>query len=669
MTERPSGSADPLATIGGYTVLRRLGAGGMGEVYLVQHPRLPRQDALKLLGSGVVGDADAKARFLREADVLSGLSHPNIVHLYDRGEDDGRLWLTMEYIGGADAAQLLREYGPMPADLALRVVDGVGSALDYGRRTRGVTHRDVKPANILIGFEDGAPASVKLTDFGIAKALEDAVRVTSTGLTIGTMSYLAPEAIEGGSVDHRSDQYSLACTAFELLSGVGPYPRESARAVAAAHLTAPVPLLSERAPHLGRAADAVFARALAKEPGDRYPDNAEFVADLRAALASAPRRAPVPPTMPPPAPPTAPAFQYAPTHVPAPAPAPAAAGPSATGPGAAGPAGARRSRRGVLIGGAVAAIVVIAAVAGAVVLARGDGSSAAAGPSNAAGATVTCDFADRPDQAAATRTAIASSRSQIDKVKATLSGLSGDERSAVQAQIDSAEQRNATMEKSLPALEALTVKNKAIGKPGGTAVPSTGSLFGSIATSAGTLSIELDRAKAPCNVRTFETLIAAKYFDGTTCHRETNAPSTGGRGGLYVLQCGDPSGSGMGGAGWTSPDEAPTFLTSSTTPSTSQAGSEPTVVYPAGTIAVANANGGSDHDTGSSQFFLVYRDTALPATYSVIGRTNSSGITTLVDIAKKGITANGTVPASSAGTVTDGKPTVPVDISTMTLES
>ncbi|MET9327943.1 protein kinase [Tsukamurella sp. NPDC003166] len=660
MTERPPGPADPLATIGGYTVLRRLGAGGMGEVYLVQHPRLPRQDALKLLAGGVVGDADAKARFLREADVLSGLSHPNIVHLYDRGEDDGRLWLTMEYIDGADAARLLREHGPMPVDLALRVVDGVGSALDYGHRMRGVTHRDVKPANILIGFEDGAPASVKLTDFGIAKALEDAVRVTSTGLTIGTMSYLAPEAIEGGTVDHRSDQYSLACTAFELLSGTGPYPRESARAVAAAHLTAPVPLLSERAPHLGRAADAVVARALAKEPGDRYPDNAEFVADLRAALASAPRHAPVPPTTPPPAAPTAPAFQYAPTHVPA-----ASAAPRAAVPTAAGPAGARRSRRGLLIGGAVAATVLIAAgVAGAVVLSRDERPSVAAGASNPAGSTVACDFADSPDQAGAARTAIASSRAQIDKLKATLNGLSAADRSALQAQIDSAEQQNVAMEKALPALETLTAKNKTIGKPSGTAVPSTGSLFGSITTSAGTLSIELDRAKAPCNVRTFETLIAARFFDGTTCHRETDAPSASGTGGLYVLQCGDPSASGLGGAGWTSPDEKPTFLTAAAG-ATGSAATEPAVIYPAGTIAVANANGASGHDTGSSQFFLVYRDSTLPATYSVIGRTNSGGIATLLDIAKKGITANGTVPASSTGTVTDGKPTVPVTISTM----
>ncbi|MFC7752904.1 serine/threonine-protein kinase [Tsukamurella soli] len=187
----------PERTIAGYNVIRRLGVGGMGEVYLVEHPRLPRRDALKLLDVRVSRNDDFAARFQREADLLAPLSHQNIVHLYDRGLFEGRLWLTMEYVDGPDAGHMLSANGPMPLPLATEIVAGAGDGLDYAYQRHGITHRDVKPANILVEFHDGRIAAVKLADFGIAKAAGEATSLTSTGTTIGTVAYMSPEAIEG----------------------------------------------------------------------------------------------------------------------------------------------------------------------------------------------------------------------------------------------------------------------------------------------------------------------------------------------------------------------------------------------------------------------------------------------------------------------------------------
>lgn len=267
--------------IAGYRVVRKLGGGGMGEVYLVEHPRLPRQDALKLLHSSVSSNPQYKARFEREAYVLAQLNHRNIIHLYDRGEFDGRLWITMEYVAGPDTARMLAERGPMPLDLAIRIADGAGAGLDYAYRHANITHRDVKPANILVAFDsDGAP-QVKLADFGIAKAAGEAVGVTSTGVTVGTMSYMSPEAFDNKILDNRADLYSLGCTVFELLTGAPPFPGDSPAAVIAAHLNQPAPKITARAPHLPGHLDAVFRKALAKRPEDRYASCAEFVAGLR----------------------------------------------------------------------------------------------------------------------------------------------------------------------------------------------------------------------------------------------------------------------------------------------------------------------------------------------------------------------------------------------------
>ncbi|MEZ5130363.1 MAG: serine/threonine-protein kinase [Mycobacterium sp.] len=273
-----------ITEIAGYRVIRQLGAGGMGQVFLVEHPRLPRRDALKLLDAGVSRNDEFKARFQREADLLAQLSHPNIVTLFDRGEFEGRLWITMEYVEGTDAAEFLKAGGPLEADVAVSLVAAAGEALDYAWRKQRVTHRDVKPANILVGMDEaeGVPRieSVKLADFGIAKAAGESTSLTSTGMAIGTVQYMAPEAIEGEVVDNRSDIYSLGCTAFHLLAGQPPFTGATIASMLSAHLTKPVPSISTINQDLPAGLDGVFERVLAKPPEDRYRSCAEFVTAL-----------------------------------------------------------------------------------------------------------------------------------------------------------------------------------------------------------------------------------------------------------------------------------------------------------------------------------------------------------------------------------------------------
>ncbi|NLG47268.1 serine/threonine-protein kinase [Gordonia sp. (in: high G+C Gram-positive bacteria)] len=283
-----------ITEIAGYRVLRQLGAGGMGQVYLVEHPRLPRRDALKLLDAGVSRNDDFQARFQREADLLAQLSHPNIVTLHDRGEHQGRLWITMEYVEGIDADHLLSSRGPMPFPLAHSLISGAGAALDYAWRKHRITHRDVKPANILLALDDSTALNdasseftveaVKLADFGIAKAAEEATSLTSTGITIGTLAYISPEAIEGDRVDNRSDIYSLGCTAFHLLTGQPPFTAGSVTALMSAHLHLQPPPVTDLAPHVPVAVDSVLARVLAKNPDQRYQSCADFVAALSDAM-------------------------------------------------------------------------------------------------------------------------------------------------------------------------------------------------------------------------------------------------------------------------------------------------------------------------------------------------------------------------------------------------
>jgi tRNA A-37 threonylcarbamoyl transferase component Bud32 len=267
----------------GYTILQLLGAGAMGAVYLVQHPRLPRQDALKVLSAELTTDPQYRARFLREADIAASLSHPNIVGVHDRGEAGEQFWISIDFVRGTDAAKLLREHYPrgMPVGLAMQIIDAVGSALDYAHQ-RGLLHRDVKPANILISDPGSDSQRVFLADFGIARRVDD-TGLTATNIAVGTVAYAAPEQLMGESIDPRADQYALACTAFHLLTGAQPYDHPSAAAVIGKHVMAPPPPIGERVPELAPL-DAVFAKAMAKKPADRFARCQDFTHELQRAL-------------------------------------------------------------------------------------------------------------------------------------------------------------------------------------------------------------------------------------------------------------------------------------------------------------------------------------------------------------------------------------------------
>ena len=286
-------SLEPGTQFAGYTVVRKIGAGGMGEVYLVRHPRLPRHDVIKLLAEHVSTDPTFRARFTREADLAAQLDHPCIVSVYDRGEVDGRLWISMQYVPGTDAAALLASApgGLPPADVAA-VGDAIGAALDHAHRS-GLLHRDVKPANILLSTEESAPRfpgtteqrRIRLADFGIARSTDSgATSLTSTDLVIGSFPYSSPEQLSAQPLDARSDVYSLSCTVFELLTGTAPFAARTPAMMIHHHLSTPPPDVSALRPDIPRAvADAVRA-GLAKDRADRPPTAGAFAAQLRSAI-------------------------------------------------------------------------------------------------------------------------------------------------------------------------------------------------------------------------------------------------------------------------------------------------------------------------------------------------------------------------------------------------
>jgi serine/threonine-protein kinase len=275
----------PLAagrTFAGFTVVKLLGSGGMGEVYLVEHPRLPRREALKILLAEATSDSEFRQRFNREADLAAALWHPHIVAVHDRGEFEGQLWITMDYVEGTDAAALIRDRYPagLPEHFAAEIVSAVAEALDYAHE-RGLLHRDVKPANILLS--DGDPAAqrrrILLTDFGIARQMDDNSGLTATNMTVGTIAYTAPEQLMGSSLDGRADQYALAASAFQLLTGRRPFENSSAALVINSHLSGSPPKLAERRPDLGKL-DGVISKAMAKNSADRYPTCSGFATAL-----------------------------------------------------------------------------------------------------------------------------------------------------------------------------------------------------------------------------------------------------------------------------------------------------------------------------------------------------------------------------------------------------
>ena len=265
----------------GFVIERFLGSGAMGEVYLARHPRLPRSDALKVLPGALTDDTEFRRRFEREADLAATLWHQHIVGIHDRGEFQGQLWISMDYVEGTDAGRLLSESYPtgMPVHDVFDIVTAVADALDFAHE-RQLLHRDVKPSNILLTAAKSSRRRILLADFGIARQADEITGLTATNMTVGSVGYAAPEQLMGERLDGRADQYGLAATAYRLLTGKMPFQHSNPAVVISKQLTAAVPRLSEYRPDMANL-DRVLSVALAKDPNQRYPHCLDFAEALR----------------------------------------------------------------------------------------------------------------------------------------------------------------------------------------------------------------------------------------------------------------------------------------------------------------------------------------------------------------------------------------------------
>jgi serine/threonine protein kinase, bacterial len=270
------------ATAAGFHIVRLLGSGEIGELYLAEHPRLPRQQMLQLIPADASVDLDYRKRFTEESDLAAALWHPHIVGLTDRGEFEGQLWLSMDYVDGADAAQLLGDSYPdgMPPKMVIEIVSAIADALDYAH-DRGVVHRYVNPSNILVSKSPSDRRRIALLGFGIARRLGDTNTLSRANVIIGIASYSAPEQLMDDVVDGRADQYALAGTAFHLLTGSPPFAHFNPAVLISKHLNDRAPLPSDVRPDLTDF-DAIFARALAKDPIDRFRRCRDFAKALEA---------------------------------------------------------------------------------------------------------------------------------------------------------------------------------------------------------------------------------------------------------------------------------------------------------------------------------------------------------------------------------------------------
>ena len=271
--------------VAGYRLMEQIGRGGMAVVYRAIDLRLDRSVALKILAPDLARDEAFRHRFIRECRAAAAVDHPCIIPVFDAGEASGVLFIAMRYVSGKDVRTLLNREGTLPAARVVNIIEQVASALDAAH-ARGLVHRDVKPANMLLdsAASSGQLDHVYLSDFGLTKQSQLTSSLTLTGQFLGTLDYIAPEQIEGSKlVDGRADLYSLACAAFEMLSGAPPFRRGQGVAVIWAQISAPPPRLSDRRPDLPAAVDQVLSKALAKAPGERYQTCLEFAAALRGA--------------------------------------------------------------------------------------------------------------------------------------------------------------------------------------------------------------------------------------------------------------------------------------------------------------------------------------------------------------------------------------------------
>jgi hypothetical protein len=274
-----------------YHILKKLGEGGMGTVYLAEHVKMGRKSALKVMNPGMNTDPDSIARFNREASNASRLSHPNICGIYDFGETpDGLIYLAMEFIEGSSLTSLIEKGGSLPAPRAASIVHQTADALQVAHDA-GIVHRDLKPDNIMVARNRDGSDLVKVVDFGIAKASSsDAQKVTKTGMVVGTPEYMSPEQLAGDKLDGRSDIYSLGLVAFNCLTGALPFAAETAQEAMIMRLTDRPRTLAEVAPEKPwpEALQATLDRALARDSAERYASAAQFGRDFAAAVADMP---------------------------------------------------------------------------------------------------------------------------------------------------------------------------------------------------------------------------------------------------------------------------------------------------------------------------------------------------------------------------------------------
>ena len=265
---------------GRYELEELVGTGGMSRVYRARDRQLERLVALKVLHERLGADDEHVSRFRHEARAVAQLSHPNVVTVIDRGEDGGRQFIVFEYVDGESLKQLCERTGPLPVRRALEIAVAVADGLAYAHE-HGVVHRDVKPQNVLVS-RDG---EVKVTDFGIARSQDAESGLTMTGTVLGTSSYLSPEQASGLHVTPAADVYSLGVVLYELLAGEVPFPGGNQVVVALKHVNEPPPSLLERRPDVPRRLASAVARALQKDPEQRFASMDDFAAELRACLA------------------------------------------------------------------------------------------------------------------------------------------------------------------------------------------------------------------------------------------------------------------------------------------------------------------------------------------------------------------------------------------------
>jgi Protein kinase domain len=266
----------------GHRIEAEAGRGGMGVVYVATHLALNRRVALKLIAPGLSADEGFRERFKQESMTAASIDNPNVIPIYHAGEEDGKLYITMRYVEGTDLRAMIAREGKIPPRQAAEIVSQVAAALDAAHK-RGLVHRDVKPANVLIGEAGQA----YLTDFGLTKHAGSQGGLTQTGTFVGTLDYIAPEQLQGGPIDARVDVYALGCVLYQTLTGAVPFPRDTEPAKIWAHMQEEPPSVVASHPDVPGQFEQVVRRAMAKKPDDRYPSAGDLG---RAALAAAEAR-------------------------------------------------------------------------------------------------------------------------------------------------------------------------------------------------------------------------------------------------------------------------------------------------------------------------------------------------------------------------------------------